>query len=172
MITLEQLVKEQKWNGMSDIQVIQTFFDKNNMEEEGVNLITELSKTKIEKLKRNERIVKEWTSDLPSKYLYENYNLEIADWLHTLELDYLSHGGELSKSRLEWAKENIPNIERPQVYFNPLLEYLEINGVLFKGEEPQLDGKHTPDYVFMQRLSNEHEIYMKKGENYGLERSI
>lgn len=149
MVTLEQLIKEQKWNGMSDIQVIKTFFDKNNMEEEGMDLITELSKTKIEKLKRREKIVKEWTSYLPSKYLYENYDLDTADMLHTLELDYLSHGGELSKHRLEWAKENIPNIARPQVYFNPLVEWLEMNGVLFKGAEPQLDGKHVPDYVYM-----------------------
>ena len=149
MITLEKLVHEQKYNGMSDIGVIRTFFDLNDMEEEGIEMITELSKTKIEKLKRKERIVKDWTSYLPSKYLYENYDLETADHLHTLELDYLSHGGELSKNRLEWAKENIPNIERPQVYFNPLVEYLEINGVLFKGAKPQLDEKHVPDYIYM-----------------------
>lgn len=149
MVTLEQLVEDQKMNGMTDIQVIRTFFDKNDMEEEGMDLITELSKIKVEKLKRKERMVKEWISYLPSKYLYENYDLEIADWLHTLELDYLSHGGELSKNRLKWAKENVPNIERPQVYFNPLVEYLEMNGVLFKGAEPQLDGKHVPDYIYM-----------------------
>ena len=113
MVTLEKLVEEQKYNGISDIGIIRAFFDLNNMEEEGMDLITELSKTKIEKLKRKERMVKEWTSYLPSKYLYENYDLEIADRLHTLELDYLSHGGELSGSRLEWARENIPNIERP-----------------------------------------------------------
>lgn len=149
MITLEKLVHEQKYNGMSDIGVIRTFFNLNDMEEEGIEMITELSKTKIEKLKRKERIVKDWTSYLPSKYLYENYDLETADHLHTLELDYLSHGGELSKNRLEWAKENIPNIDRPQVYFNPLVEYLEINGILFKGAKPQLDGKHVPDYIYM-----------------------
>lgn len=136
MVTLEQLVKEQKWNGMSDIQIIKTFFDKNDMEEEGMDLITELSKIKVEKLKRKERMVREWTSYLPSKYLYENYELDIADRLHTLELDYLSNGGELSKNRLEWAKENISNIERPKVYFNPLVEWLDDKGIRFKGEKP------------------------------------
>ena len=135
MVTLEQLVKDQKWNGMSDIQVIKTFFDRNNMEEEGIEMITELSKSKVEKLKCKERMV-EWTSYLPSKYLYENYSLDIADKLHTLELDYLSNGGELSKNRLEWAKENIPNIERPKVYFNPLVEWLDGKGIRFKGEKP------------------------------------
>ena len=136
MLTLEQLVKEQKWNGMSDIQIIKTFFDMNNMEEEGIEIITELSKTKVEKLKRKERMVKEWTSYLPSKYLYENYDLDIADKLHTLELDYLSHGCKLSEKRLIWAKENIPNIERPKVYFNPLVEWLDEKGIRFKNEKP------------------------------------
>ena len=133
MVTLAQLVEDQKWNGMSDTQVIIAFFDKNDVEEEGIQLITELSKIKVEKLKRKERMVKEWTSYLPSKYLYKNYDLEIADMLHTLELDYLSHGGELSKSRLEWAKENIPNIVMPKVYFVPLMEWLECKGIMFKG---------------------------------------
>ena len=134
MVTLEQLVKEQKYNEMSDIGVIRTFFNLNDMEEEGVELIYELSKAKIEKLKRERRITREWTSHLPSKYLYENYELDIADRLHTLELDYLSHGCKLSEKRLEWAKENVPNIERPQVYFNPLVEWLESKDIRFKGE--------------------------------------
>ena len=90
MVTLEQLVKEQKLFDMTDIQVIKRFFDLNNMEEEGVDLIYELTQSKIEKLKRKERIVEEWTSILPSKYLYENYDLDTADKLHTLELDCLA----------------------------------------------------------------------------------
>ena len=136
MVTLAQLVEDQKWNGMSDTQVIIAFFDKNDVEEEGIQLITELSKIKVEKLKRKERMVKEWTSYLPSKYLYVNYSLDFADKLHTLELDYLSNGGELSKSRLEWAKENLPNIELPKCYFNPLIEWLDNKGIRFKDEKP------------------------------------
>lgn len=144
MVTLKQLVDEQKWNGMTDIQIIQTFFDLNNMEEEGIDLIIELSKTKIEKLKRKERIIKDWVSYLPSKHLYEDYDLDIADALHNLELDYLSNGCELSKNRLEWAKENIPNIAKPEIYFNPLVEWLDNKGIRFKGESPIEDKKFTP----------------------------
>ena len=120
MVTLEQLVKEQKWNGMSDIQIIKTFFELNDMEEEGMDMIHELSKTKINKLKCERKVVRDWTSYLPSKYLYENYDLETANMLHTLELDYLSNGCSLSQKRMEWAKENIPNIKMPKVYFRPL----------------------------------------------------
>ena len=146
MATLKQLVEDQKWSGMSDIQVIKTFFDLNDMEEEGMDLIHELTKRKVEKLKRRQRQVEEWTSHLPSKYLYENYDLDMADKLHNLELDYLSHGCELSSGRLKWAKENIPNIEMPQFYFQPLVEYLDSKDIRFKGEEP-IENKWFMQYV-------------------------
>ena len=132
MVTLEQLVQEQKLFDMTDVQVIKMFFALNDLEEEGVELITELSKAKIEKLKRRKQMVEDWTSYLPSKYLYENYDLETADKLHALELDFLSHGCELSELRLEWARENVPNTIRPQAYFNPLIDYLEEKGIRFK----------------------------------------
>ena len=132
MATLEQLVQKQKLFDMTDIQVIKTFFSINDLEEEGVELITELSKAKIEKLKHKKQMVEDWTSYLPSKYLYENYDLEMADKLHALELDFLSHGCELSELRLKWARENVPNIIRPQAYFNPLIDYLGEKGIRFK----------------------------------------
>ena len=116
MVTLEQLVKNQKWNEMSDSQIIKTFFDLNNMEEEGIEMITELSKTKIEKLKHKHNVAETWICMLPSKYLYEHYDLDIADKLHNLELNYLVNGGELSGGFFEWAKENVPNIIKPQAY--------------------------------------------------------
>lgn len=135
MITLEQLVNEQKITRMSDIQIIQAFFETNDMEVEGMDLIQNLTKSKIEKMRQKERMVKDWVSYLPSKYLYEHYDLDTADKLHTLELDFLSNGGELSNTRLKWAKENVPSIERPKAYFNPLVAWLEEKDILFKGEE-------------------------------------
>lgn len=146
MVTLKQLVEEQKFTGLSDIGVIKTFFDLNDMEEEGMDLIHELTKRKVEKLKHKQRVVEEWTSRLPSKYLYQNYDLDIADRLHVLELDYLSHGGELSSSRLKWAKENIPNIKMPLMYFQPLVEYLDSKNIRFKGEEP-IEDKHFMHHI-------------------------
>ena len=116
---------------MTDIQVIKTFFDLNNMEEEGIEMITELSKTKVEKLKHKHNVVETWACMLPSKYLYEHYDLDIADKLHNLELNYLVNGGELSGGFLEWAKENVPNIVRPQSYFNPLVDWLKDKGIEF-----------------------------------------
>lgn len=83
------------------------------MEEEGIDLIHKLTNSKIKKLKQKHMMVEEWASILPSKYLYENYDLDIADKLHTLEINYLVNGGNLSDNLFEWARENIPNILQP-----------------------------------------------------------
>ena len=77
-------------------------------------------------------MVKEWACALPSEYLYENYSIDVADKLHRLELDFLINGGELSKGYTAWARENLPNIVKPQIYFIPLLEWLDDKGIWFK----------------------------------------
>ena len=135
MRTLKELIDEQKWNGMTDIQVIEAFFTLNDMEEEGMDLIHELTKSKIEKMKQKHYMVEAWASYLPSKYLYENYDLDIADKLHMLEINYLVNGGELSSYFLKWASENVPKIIRPKVYFNPLVDWLKKKNIRFIGEE-------------------------------------
>lgn len=132
MTTLKELVDNQEFTRDSDIQIIKTFFILNSIEEEGLDLIYQLTKSKIEKIKTKQAISEEWITQLPSEYLYKNYNLEVADKLHKLELDYLTHGEKLTNTWLEWAKENVPNIIRPECYFNPLIEWLEERGIKFK----------------------------------------
>ena len=151
MITLKQLVEQQKFTGINDVGIIRAFFDMNNMEEEGIELVHELTKSKIEKLNRRIRGVEEWTTNLWSKYLYENYDLDTADMLHKVELYYVSHGYRLSDWALEWAKENIPNIEKPKFYFYPVIEYLDAKGLRFKGEEPiEERDRAFSDYVNLE----------------------
>ena len=132
MTTLKELVNEQKWNESSDIEVIKQFFTLNDMEEDAIDLISELSKSKVRKLKRKNYMAEEWITMLPSAELYKMYDLETADRLHMLELDYLVNGGELSENKLKWAKENVPNIKEPNPYFRPLIDYLEEKGIKFK----------------------------------------
>ena len=134
MVTLRELVESQKWNDATDIQVIKAFFEMNNLEEEGITLISCLTQSKISKIKNKYAMAEEWICMLPSKYLYENYDLDMADHLHRLELNYLINGGKLSKSQFKWAKENVPNLKRPAAYFNPLVEWLEKKDIRFKGE--------------------------------------
>ena len=122
MVALKELVEEQRWNDSSDVEVIKQFFTLNDMEEQA----------KVRKLKQKNYMAEEWVTILPSKYLYEKYDLDVADRLHMMELDFLMNGGELSKKKLKWAKENVPNIKEPNPYFRPLIDYLEENGIKFK----------------------------------------
>lgn len=131
MVTLKDLLNYQPLTGASDIEIIQAYFVENDLEEEGMDLIHKLTKSKIEKMKRRQYMVEEWTPRLPSKYLYENYDLNTADMLHSLELDYLANGGKLSDSFLKWAKENVPNIIQPEVYFFPLVDWLGERNIKF-----------------------------------------
>lgn len=132
MKRLKDLIEEQKFSDISDIEIIKQFFVLNDMEEDGIGIINDLVKSKVWKLRRKNYMVEEWVCMLPSKYLYKTYSLEVADKLHLLELDYLTHGGELSKNHLKWAEENLPNIKEPEAYFRPLIEYLKENGIEFK----------------------------------------
>lgn len=135
MITLKELIDMQKLKGeyeTKDIQIIQAFFELNNLEEDAIDLISQLTKSKINKIKKKYKMAETWVCLLPSKYLYEHYDLDIAEHLHKLELDFLMNGGKLSLSRFEWAKENIPNIKMPQVYFAPLISWLEDREIKFK----------------------------------------
>lgn len=132
MITLKELVQEQTWNDMTDIQIIRAYFELNDLESSGIDIISELTKSKINKIKNRYAVAETWVCMLPSKYLYENYSLDIADRLHRLELDYLMNGCELSVRQLKWAEENIPNIKMPECYFQPLIAWLEEKGIKFK----------------------------------------
>ena len=132
MITLRELVQNQIWNDTTDIQIIKAYFELNDLESEGIDIISELTKAKINKIKNKYAVAETWVCMLPSKYLYENYSLDIADRLHRLELDYLMNGGELSDKQLKWAKENVPNIKMPECYFQPLITWLEKREIRFK----------------------------------------
>lgn len=126
MITLEKLVKDQCFTKMTDIQIITTFLKENDMEEEALEIIDDITKEKIRKIKEEQRITRRRLSMIPSKYLYETYDLDTADMLHAIELDFISYGcKKLTIRYLKWAKENIPNIEMPKIYFRPLVVWLD-----------------------------------------------
>lgn len=133
MKRLKDYIDWQKISGMSDIEIITSYFIDNDMEEDAMELSHNLAKAKIEKMKNREGIIKTWVYAIPSDYLYENYSVKIATMLHRIELDYIVNG-EVTGQRLKWAAENLPNIKMPYVYFQPCIEWLKENGIEFKEE--------------------------------------
>lgn len=134
MVSLHELVAMQRLTEESDIQLIKRYFTENDMEEEGIQLITDLTKSQVSKLKNKHHYIEEWGTMLPSAYLYKTYDLDTANNLHMLELNFLINGGSLSPGWLIWAQENVPTIKRPDAYFNPLVSWLKKQGVEFKNK--------------------------------------
>ena len=131
MRELKNYVEWQNVTGMSDMEIITAYFIDNDIEEKAMEVSHNLAKAKIEKLKDKESIIKSWAYTIPSDYLYEKYPVKTATMLHRIELDYIVNG-EVTGFRLEWAKENLPNIKMPFVYFQPCLKWLEERGIKFK----------------------------------------
>lgn len=139
MKRLKDYTDWQKFTDMSDIEIITAFFIDNDMEEEAMEITHKLAKSKIEKMRHRHHIIKEWAYAIPSEYLYENYPLNIASRLHRIELDYIVNG-KVSDSRLEWAKQNVPNIKMPECYFMPCMDWLEKQGIKFKNSDERCSG--------------------------------
>ena len=131
MKTLREYVELQKLTGMSDMEIIISYFIDNDIEEEAMEVSHQLAKSKIQKVKHRMNYIREWAYYIPSEYIYENYSLDIATRLHKIELDFIVNG-EVTGARFEWAKENFPNIELPKVYFVPCVDWLEKQGIKFK----------------------------------------
>lgn len=136
MKQLKDYIDLQPLTGMSDIEIITSYFIDNDMEEEAMEITHSLAKAKITKMKQSEWFVKTWAYTLPSEYLYKNYSVKIATMLHRIELDYIVNR-EVTNSRLEWAKENIPNLKMPEVYFFPCIDWLKEQGIRFKDDEEE-----------------------------------
>lgn len=142
-VTLKELVNAFYAERPSDLQLIKQYFIKNNLEEEAIQMIVDLSKAQIGKFKRRLESIEMLASWLPVSYLFDNYDKKTAINLMDLELDYLTTGYEtneykLSDQRFRWAKENIPNIKEPEAYLNALIDYLEQNEIKFK-ERKEVD---------------------------------
>lgn len=136
MKQLKDYIDLQPLTGMSDMEIITSYFIDNDMEEEAMEITHSLAKAKITKMKQNEWFVKTWTYTLPSEYLYNNYPVKVATMLHRIELDYIVNR-EVTYSRLEWAKENIPNLKMPEIYFRPCVDWLKEQGIRFKDDEEE-----------------------------------
>lgn len=134
MKALKDYIELQKFTNMSDIEIITSYFIDNDIEEEAMELSHNLAKSKIEKMRYRQDIIKTWAYTIPSEYLYQKYSERTATMLHRIELDYIVNG-EVTGQRLEWAKENFPNMKMPEVYFMPCVDWLEEHGIKFKGEQ-------------------------------------
>lgn len=136
--TLSYLVERNRFIKLSDLELIKEWFIENNLEEEGIKLLADLSYNKINKIETSLNSIRNYDLSLidVSKNLKnepEEYSKETADNLTMLERAGLLNLNLRQYSFLyNWAKENIHKINVPKVYYVPTLHYLASYDLYFK----------------------------------------
>ena len=65
MKTLKELVEWQKFTNQDDLDIIKTWFIENNMESEGLSIISDLAESKANKLQATLNNARAWLPILP-----------------------------------------------------------------------------------------------------------
>ena len=126
MTTLKELVTWQMLTQQDDISIIKTWFIENNMESEGLSIVTELAQSQAAKLQNTLDSARSWLPYLPdlekaNKELTREqaYNIQAIITVYLLGMD-------LKESNYyDWAKEEIPKIKLPTIIFVPCVKWLE-----------------------------------------------
>ena len=136
--TLSYLVERNKIVKLPDLELIKEWFIENNLEEEGIKLLADLSHSKITKLETSLNSIRNHDLSLIDvrknlKNEPEKYSKEVADNLTMLERAGLLNLDLRQYTFLyDWAKENIHKINAPKVYYIPTLLYLASYDIYFK----------------------------------------
>ena len=133
-VSLKKLVDSQYMTCMTDLDIIKAWFIYNNREQDGIILISDLSKSKTDKLEKTLGSARMWIPVLPGIFdsLKTEVSEEFALKFTTIANEYLL-GMQLSDNLLEWAKETIPKLKTPKTIFRPALEWLKDEyGIEFK----------------------------------------
>ena len=136
--TLSYLVERNKIAKLPDLELIKEWFTENNLEEEGIKLLADLSYSKITKLETSLNSIRNHDLSLIDvrknlKNEPEKYSEEVADNLTMLERAGLLNLNLRQYTFLyDWAKENIHKINAPKVYYIPTLHYLASYDIYFK----------------------------------------
>lgn len=128
-MTLKELIDSQKYTGVSDIDIIKFWFVSNDKESEGISLMAELSKAKMDKIEDTLGYARAWIPNIPLIYeanigCKHPVSKDIAAKLDVIVLYHLLDM-PLSDVLLNWAKENIPTMESPTIMFRPAIEWLK-----------------------------------------------
>lgn len=142
-MTLKELLRQygDTTDPVKEAKIIEEWFVENDFEDLGLSMISRLSANKIKKLQDKLSFAQCW---IPSR-IDMKCNKEFAD--DKLTANMLNHiitycmlSLSLPDDILKWAKENIPNINVPKLFFTPTLKYLK--------ERYNIEFKDKPQWEF------------------------
>lgn len=134
---LAYYVGQQRYLGEDDFQTITRYLVENDLEQEAIDLISKLAKSKAEKLASQLAVVKTWIPILPDfcaslcdaedeKYIVA-HSLNQLQQCCVLDLDLSS-----LPILFQWAKDNIPKMKVPKFFYVPTITYLAKYEIKFK----------------------------------------
>lgn len=132
MTTLKGLI-EKFGNTLTDMQIIKEWFTRNNQEAEGLKLVSELAQSQLNKVERKYDYARTW---IPVKVDMRNVcqDKDVGEKLNKL-IDYQILGVPIPDNLLIWAKETIPAMKMPPLFFMDTVKWLDERfGIKFKGE--------------------------------------
>lgn len=133
MIPLKTIV-EMFGNSLSDIRLIQEWFTQNNQEAAGLELVSKLAQSQLNKVERKYDYARTW---IPVKVDMRDVcqDKDVGEKLNKL-IDYQILGVPIPDNLLIWAKETIPAMKMPPLFFMDTAKWLDERfGIKFKGGE-------------------------------------
>ena len=127
-MTLKELLVQYGYttDPVKEAEIIEKWFVENDFEDVGLSMIPRLSARKLDKVQKKLDFAQSW---IPSK-IDMNINKEFANDKLTADMlnkiiTYCMLSMPLPDDILDWAKENIPNINVPRFFFMPTVKYLK-----------------------------------------------
>lgn len=133
MIPLKTIV-EMFGNSLSDIRLIQEWFTQNNQEAAGLELVSKLAQSQLNKVERKYDYARTW---IPVKVDMCDVcpDEDVARKLNKI-INCQILGLELPDDLLKWARDTIPTMKMPSLFFMDTAKWLDERfGIKFKGGE-------------------------------------
>lgn len=137
MRSLKELLNAYSPFGMSDMEIIKTYFIENDLESEALSMIPELAKAQTSKIQKKWDYIRCWSLNTatPCDSKGKRFDRDTEDKFRRIFAFHLCDE-ELEENLLGWAKENIPKMEMPRIFFVPAYEWLKNKyGIKFKGDK-------------------------------------
>lgn len=142
MITLKQLVMLQELTGETDSQLIVRWYVENNLTTEGMEIMYNLAKHKIEDDEwKYGCLVRDLSMYSATESLIKEFGAKDGTKLDSIIRNYIickrmnENFEEKYPQFIKWLKENIPQHKLPFVFWRDFAEYLESKEIYWKDGE-------------------------------------
>lgn len=130
--SLKELLEENKIYHYQDSEIIKRWFIENDLEDIGLQMIPELATSKSQKIQKQLDYARSWIPTKVDMTAVAGIEHNVAVRLNKI-VTYCMLSMDLPQAILDWARENIPKMDLPKIFFMPTISYLKDKyGIEFK----------------------------------------